>query len=129
MIRGPYTEEGSILITILMWLGGILILTTTFLLVGIKVVRTETLFVHQRQAYWMARSEAKAIVKSLAAGTQDQAGWTKSYPFGSIHVQLNQADDWHGQVIAKVAQASDTITFSYSPTLHKIVEWRDNGTN
>ena len=129
MIRQPNTEDGSILITMLMWLGGILILTATLLLVGIKVVRTETLFVHQRQAYWLARSEAKVIVKSLAVATPDQLEWTISYPFGSVQVQLKQSGDWHGQVVARVAEASDTVTFSYSPTLHKIVEWRDNGTN
>lgn len=129
MVKNPFSDSASVLITMLMWMGGIAILTTTLLLVGIKVIRTDTLFVQQRQAYWLARGEARALVRSFANGAPDRLSFSQSYSFGRVEVQMVTGQQWDAKIVAHVADAVDTVTFSYSPTSRKIVEWRENSSN
>lgn len=120
-------EDASVLITVVMWMGGILILTATFLLLDIKVVRTENLFVHQRQAYWLARGEAKVQLQSFNQNTPVSSSWVAEYPYGKVQVNVTVGTTWDVKVAAQVAEAFDTLSFSYNPSLHQIVAWKDNG--
>lgn len=120
-------EDASVLISVVMWMGGILILVATFLLLDVKVVRTEKLFVHQRQAYWLARGEVRELVQSFNQEVPASSSWTEDFPFGKVRVDMTIQKTWDVKVVAQVEDAFDTLRFSYNPNLHQIVAWKDNG--
>lgn len=120
-------ESGSALLLVVMWMFAVTVMTMTILTISLKYAAIQDMLARQRQAYWLARSEARSVVQGLKNGTPAANTWSDIYPFGTADVQLSYSTLWNVRIESHVSGAIDTLTFSYNPGLAKITSWQDNG--
>lgn len=120
-------EQGNVLLLVMMWVFAVTVVAVTLLTVGLKYAEILDMSARQRQAYWLARAEARSVMQGIKSGTPTATAWSDVYPFGTVQVQVSYAGTWNVKIDSEVAGALNTLTFSYNPGLAKITSWQDNG--
>ncbi|KPV43244.1 hypothetical protein [Alicyclobacillus ferrooxydans] len=121
-------DSGIVLIQVLILTMLLNLVAFTLVSVSLRAVEIEQLHHFQRQAYWLARSEALQVISDLGKGkvVESQAVWVDSG--STVTVTVSTQTPWTVIVRAVTDHATNAVHFTFDQMSKSVTSWVDSGT-
>lgn len=126
--RPERSEAGVILLQTVILVLLLNLIAFTLVTVSTRSVQIEQLHHTQRQAYWLARSEARTVLAQLNSGISPTSQ-TVVLPSGdSVNLLVTTSNDTTVSVsiTGRSGNAVDTIRFTYNLLTQSVTTWYDS---
>ena len=120
-------DSGVVLVQVMILTMLLHLIALKLVSVSLRAVQVAQLHHYQRQAYWLARSEALRVISELEAGQVAGNQAVQIDPASSVTVSVSSQTPYTVTIRAVTDHAADSLHFIYDLSTKTVTSWVDSG--